>query len=130
MRKQEPIYADLDLNMVAHPLTGDLVPRHNIEAVRQSIRNIFFLEAFDFPFDGDRESSLRKLLFEPANQLTESRIKNNLKWIITKTEPRVELERIDVEETSDFTGYNITIWYSIKSIMVQDNFTFYAKKVR
>ena len=70
------------------------------------------------------------MLFEPANQLTESRIRNNLEWVIQKTEPRVKIESIDVETSSDFTGYNSTILYTIKSIMVNDNYTFYVQRVR
>lgn len=130
MKQQEPIYSDLDLNMMPHPLTGDLRPKTNIEAVRQAIRTLFYLESYDYPFDATRQSSLRKMLFEPANQLTESRIRNNLEWVIQKTEPRVKIESIDVETSSDFTGYNITILYSIKSIMVNDNYTFYVQRVR
>lgn len=130
MAKQEPIYSDLDLNLKAHPLTGDLHPKTNIDAVRQSIRSLFFLDAYDYPFDSYRQSNLRKILFEPASQLTESRIKTNLEWLINKVEPRVKLEKIDVEETSDFMGYSITVWYTIKSIMVDDKYEFFVQKVR
>lgn len=130
MAKQEPIYSDLDLTMRAHPLTGDLHPKTNIDAVRQSIRSLFFLDPYDYPFDSFRQSNLRRILFEPASQLTESRIKTNLEWLIKKVEPRVQLERVDVVESSDFTGYEITCWYTIRSIMADDKYSFFVQKVR
>lgn len=130
MAKQEPIYSDLDLNLRPHPLTGDLHPKTNIDAVRQSIRSLFFLDPYDFPFDSFRQSNLRKILFEPANQLTESRIKTNLEWLIKKVEPRVTLQKLEVEESSDFLGYQITCWYTIRSIMADDKFEFFVQKVR
>ncbi|ASD50355.1 hypothetical protein FDI24_gp076 [Acidovorax phage ACP17] len=130
MAKRDPIYSDLDLNMVAHPLTGDLTPKTDLDAVRQSIRSLFFLDAFDYPFDSYRQSNLRKLLFEPASQLTESRIRTNLEWLIKKVEPRVNLERIDVEGSSDGLGYHITVWYAVKSIMASDSYKFFVQRVR
>lgn len=128
--KRETIYSDLDLNMVVHPLTGDLVPKTDIDAVRQSIRNLFFLDPYDFPFDATKHGNLKKMLFEPASQLTESRIRTNLTWLIGKVEPRVKLERLDVEATSDGLGYNITVWYSIRSIMVNDQYQFLVERIR
>lgn len=116
--------------MKPHPLTGDLKPKLNIDAVRQSIRSLFFLEPFDFPFDSFRQSSLRKMLFEPAGQLTESRIRSNLEWLIKKMEPRIVLERLDVENSSDNLGYQITVWYTVRSLALQDNYQFTVQRVR
>lgn len=128
--KREPLYVDLDLTFKAHPLTGDLPVKTDMEAVKQSIRTLMWFEMFDVPFDADKASNLRKMLFEQSNHITESQIRNRLEWLIKKCEPRVELQKIDVELSSEYTGYTITIWYTVKSIMAEDSFQFFAKRVR
>lgn len=128
--KRDSLYIDLDLNFKVHPLTGDLPTKKDVDAVRQAIRNLVWLEMFDIPFDGDKRSGLRQLLFEQANQITETQIRTRLEWLIRKCEPRIDLKRIDVKTSSDFTGYEIAIWYTVKSIMAEEQFQFFAKRVR
>lgn len=128
--KREPLYLDLDLNFRPHPLTGDLPTKKDADAVKQAIRILIWLDAFDIPFDADKKSGLRQMLFEQANHITESQIRNRLEWLIKKCEPRVELKKIEIQTASDFSGYTITIWYMIKSIMTEDSFQFFAKRAR
>lgn len=130
MITRDTLYVDLDLSFKAHPLTGDLPVKKDVDAVRQAIRNLVWLEMFDIPFDADKRSGLRQLLFEQVNQITESQIRTRLEWLIRKCEPRVELKKVDVTVSSDFTGYTITIWYMVKSIMAEEQFQFFAKRVR
>lgn len=126
----EPIYSDLDLNFIPHPLTGDLTPKRNMDSIRQAIRNLVGLDAFDIPFNGDKQMNLRNMLFEQASQLTESRIRTQVEWIIRKCEPRVVLKKVDIQTSADFTGYHITVWYQIKSIMADDSYKFFVERVR
>lgn len=128
--KRESLYIDLDLNFKAHPLTGDLPVKRDADAIKQALRNLIWFEMFDIPFDADKRSGLRQLLFDQANHITESQIKNRLEWLIKKCEPRIELRKIEVETSADFVGYQITIWYMVKSIMSEDSFQFFAKRVR
>ena len=126
----EPIYSDLDLNFTPHPLTGDLTPKKNMDSVKQAIRNLMNIDAFDIPFDGDKQMNLRRILFDQVSQLTESRLRTQIEWIIKKCEKRVTLQRVDVVESSDFVGYHITVWYQIKSIMQDDSYKFFVERVR
>ena len=126
----EPIYSDLDLNFAPHPLTGDLTPKKNMDAVKQAIRNLMNIDAYDIPFDGDKQMNLRRILFDHVSQLTESRIRTQIEWIIKKCEPRVILKRVDVVESTDFVGYRITVWYQIKSIMQDDSYQFFVERTR
>ena len=130
MAKQDPIYSDLDLNFKVHPLTGDLTAKTNVDAVKQSLRNLVGLDAFDIPFDPDKQFNAKKLLFDQASQMTEAQLRTRVEWIIKKCEPRVVLRRTDVKEAADFSGYTITIWYQIKSIMQDDSYTFFVERVR
>lgn len=128
--KSSPIYSDLDLSFQPHPLTGDLVPKTNTDAIRRAVRTLFSLEPFDIPFDPNKQSGIKDYLFEPSSHLTEVAIKTRLEWIFKKLETRANLISMDVVASSDELGYNITVTYNIKSIMQADTFNFYVERVR
>lgn len=127
---QEPLYKDLDLRMKPHPLTGDLVTLTNDAAVKQSLRNLFHSQYFDFPMDGKKYAGLKRYLFDNGGQLTESKMRNRLEWLIKKGEPRVKVEKIDIKFEEQGKEVRITVYYTILSIMVQESFEFTVQRVR
>lgn len=124
-----PIYSDFDLRMIPHPLTGDLNPIILEQAIKQSLRNLMYLERYDFPFDGDRFSGLKETLFENLNQLTISSLRSRIEWLVNRHEPRVKLEDIEIEEREP-NGIHITLRYRILSLMRDDAFEFFAERIR
>lgn len=128
--KGSPIYSDLDLSFQPHPLTGDLVPKQNVDAIRRAVKTLFSLEAFDIPFAPNKQAGLKEMLFEPSSHLTEVAIKTKLEWIFKKLETRANLISMNVNASSDELGYDITVTYNIKSIMQADTFNFYVARVR
>ena len=129
-REQEKYYSDLDLSLTVHPMTGDLIPKRNTEAVRRSIRHIFSLEAGDIPFQPDLHAGIKAMLFEPVDSTTAVNIEKRLEWLVKRMEPRAVFKKVQVIPSHDGTGYNISVWFSIKSIMVDDQYTFFIQRVR
>lgn len=131
MFKPSATYSDLDLNFKAHPLTGDLAPKTDIEAIRRALRTALFLDKFDIPFDRSKSSSLKKVLFEDNSHITEVSLRKNIEWIFKSIEPRANLKRVDIVYDSIGLGYQITVWYNIKSLNIDDNLNFFfAQKIR
>lgn len=128
--KENPIYRDLDLTFKPHPLTGDLTPKINVDAVRRALLTAFFMEKYDVPFDNSNTSSLNQFLFEPSGQATVIAMKKAIDWIFRSLEPRAKLIKSEIVESQDGKGYNITVWYNIVSLNVNDSFTFYATRAR
>lgn len=127
---QEPLYKDIDLRMKPHPLTGDLVTLSNDAAIKQSLRNLFHSQYFDFPFDGKKFAGLNRYLFDQSGNLTESKMRNRLEWLVKKGEPRVRLEGIEINFAASGTEIHIVVKYTILSIMVEGNFDFTVQRVR
>lgn len=129
--KEATFYSDLDLNFKAHPLTGDLMPKINTEAIRRSLLSAFELDKFDIPFDKTKQSNLKRLLFEPVSQTTEISIRKDIEWIFKSVEPRVNLLKVDVVADQEKQGYNITVWYNIRSLSLDDSLTYFlAQRIR
>ena len=124
------IYSDFDLNFIVHPLTGDIPKKTNVDSIKQSILNLFFLEKYDVPFNMDAYSNIRRYLFDPLNSITASNIQVRIEWMIKKFEPRIKLQNIEILINQDEDGYDINIRYKIKSLNIEDSITYFFQRVR
>jgi phage baseplate assembly protein W len=106
-------YKDLDLDFTAHPVTGDVVQKHNKEAVKQSVQNLVRMSKFDKPFRPDIDSRIYRLLFEPDTPLTPIELRKSISDVLVRHEPRISLVEIDVQRSVSDSAYNITIRYQI-----------------
>lgn len=123
-------YSDLNLSFVPHPLTGELTPLVNNDAIKRSLKTIVFLNQFDVPYDATAQTSVKNILFQPSSQLTSVQLRTNLEFIIKKLEPRITLQDIAVTADDVNMNYQIDITYSIKSIPGPQVVTFYLERVR
>lgn len=123
------IYKDLDLSLIQHPLSGDIVPLTNSNAVKRSIRHLFMLDKYDIPFNSTTYSVIKKLLFEPITKVTEGNIQSLSTWLIQTYEPRASLEKIEVVANSEEDGYDITIYFKILSLNTDEVMNLILKRV-
>jgi phage baseplate assembly protein W len=128
--KENILYKDLDLSLTPHPLTGDITPKINADAVKRALRHLFLWEKWDVPFSSTHHSHLRDVLFDPPSNPTKASIRARAEWLIETFEPRVIVNDIDVELSDDESGYKITISYSVKSLLIEDRISFYIQRVR
>jgi phage baseplate assembly protein W len=110
-RKQT--YSDLDLDFIAHPTTGDIVIKKGEDAIKRSVRNLILTNFYDRPFRSYIGSNALKLLFENANAITATLLKDAIREVIENYEPRVKLTDIDLNFDYDNNGYNVTMRYII-----------------
>lgn len=127
---ENTLYKDLDLTLLQHPLSRDVVPLINVNSIKRSIRHLFFLDKYDVPFNSNIEAGLKKLLFEPFGPVTESFLRSRVDWIIRTYEPRVDVKRIDVKPDQSETGYDVTIYFSVLSLNTDDKMDILLKRVR
>lgn len=127
---ENKIFSDLDLSFIPNPHTGDLTPKVNQEAIKRAVKHAFQLNAFDIPFNPTVKSSLKHYLFEQNNQLVHTALIGDLKWLLTKIEPRVEVQDITIDAPKNTAGFDITITYKIKSMNQIDSFNFVVERIR
>jgi len=110
---RKPTYSDLDLDFIAHPTTGDIVIKKGEDAIKRSVRNLILTNFYDRPFRSYIGSNALKLLFENANSITATLLKDAIREVIENYEPRVKLTDIDLNFDYDNNGYNVTMRYII-----------------
>jgi len=128
---ENKIFSDLDLTFIPHPHSGDLTPKVNQEAIKRAIRHAFKLNPFDIPFNPTVKSSIKGYLFENNTPLVRASLEGDLRWLMTKIEPRVEVQDIEIKVPAGKPdGFDITITYKIKSLNQIDSFNLIVEKIR
>jgi phage baseplate assembly protein W len=124
-------YSDLDLrDPFINPLTNDVAPLTDIEAVKNSIRNLVLTNFYEAPFDPFRGSNIRGLLFENADPYTTIAINKEITRVIIEHEPRVNVTSVTVIDQSDINSYSITINFNVIALNSQASLNFYLERLR
>ena len=106
-------YKDLDLDFIAHPVTGDVVQKFGADAIKRSVKNLIYMRQYEKPFQPQIHSKIRSLLFEPDTPLVKIELKKTIISVLTQYEPRIRLTRVQVVSSPDTYAYNIGINYKI-----------------
>ena len=108
------LWKDLDLLFRVHPVTGDVVTRTDVEAVKRSVRNIVLTNKYERPFKPNFGTSLRELLFELNTNRQLKKVQRRIKETLERTEPRIMNVSV-LLSNDDSNEVNITIIYDIKN---------------
>lgn len=127
-------WADLDLDFIAHPTTGDVVKKTGPDAVKRSIRNLVLTNFYERKFNHSIGSGAIKMLFENINPLTSGFLKDAIVEVITNLEPRAQLvqENDGVVVDADFeeNGYNVTITFRMNNSGAPVTFSMFLERLR
>lgn len=85
----------------------------DINAVQNSIQNIFLFSQGERILNPAFGNSLYKYLYSPINDITSQKIGAEVINLITRWEPRISIIEVIVEPFPDEHTYNIQVIYSI-----------------
>lgn len=111
--KKKP-WRDLDLSLKIHPIRKDIIPLKDDAAIKNAVKNLLVSNFFERPFQDDLGANLRGLLFEPAGFITEIQLRDNIRNVLNKYEPRVRVTNINITDNSDTNSYIIQVNFLIK----------------
>jgi len=106
------IYKDVSFSFI-HPATGDLLPATDIEAVKNSIKNIVLTPRGTRPFFPEFGTRVSRLLFELASPITASQIKDEIIDGVQKFEKRVSTFQVKVDDDHERNAYRITTTFQM-----------------
>jgi phage baseplate assembly protein W len=110
---RDPDYADLDLDFMPHPTTGDVMKKTGEEAIKRSVRNLIMTNYYDRPFQSGIGSDVRALLFENITPLTAIYLQDAITIMLNRWEPRIRLDNVKVTADVDNNGFNVRLEYII-----------------
>jgi phage baseplate assembly protein W len=111
--KKKP-YRDLDLSLTIHPIRKDIIPLKDDAAIKNAIKNLLITNFYERPFGDDKGANLRGLLFEPVGVITNIELRDNIRTVIQRYEPRVRVTNINITDVYDTNEYRINVNFRIK----------------
>tara|TARA_B100000925_G_C21945175_1_gene446415 strand:+ start:374 stop:811 length:438 start_codon:yes stop_codon:yes gene_type:complete len=130
IRARQSLYSDFDLSFIANPNNGDITIKRDIDAIKQSVKNLVFTDLHERPFQPNLGSRVRGLLFELTDVWTALDIQDEITMTIENHEPRVELIDVEVTDESDKNRVRVAIIFNIISIGQQEQVDFYLERIK
>lgn len=109
-------FVDIDLSFKRHPITGDIGTKTNIEAIKQSVRNLIRTMPYDRKFHPEISCRIKALLFRDVSPITENAISVMVSEVIDNHEPRVTVNKINVVANEDGTQYKVLVIFRINNV--------------
>lgn len=113
MARNTRTFSDLDLNFIANPVTGDISRKYDVNAIKQSIKNLVMTNHYERPFHPEIGSQINSLLFEPFTPLLQGMLEQAIINTINNYEPRVQLLGVVANLNPDNYTVYITITFRI-----------------
>ncbi len=123
------VHSDLKMSFTKHPITGRLSNVTNIEAVKQSVKNIVLCNHFERPYMPKYGGNVIAQLFENADAFTEYQVKKDIRIAIENYEPRAIVDDITVH-TDDLNEMRVKIVFRMRNVQDPIDLIVMVERVR
>ena len=123
------VHSDLKMSFTKHPITGRLSNVTNIEAVKQSVKNIVLCNQFERPYMPKYGGNVIAQLFENADAFTEYQVKKDIRIAIENYEPRAIVDDITVH-TDDLNEMRVKIVFRMRNVQDPIDLIVMVERVR
>jgi phage baseplate assembly protein W len=127
---RDSIYSDLDTLFAPNPVTGDINPIRDTEAIKKSVINLILTNFYERPFQPEIGCNVRGLLFEPADPVTMSDLEDAATQVLENFEPRVAVLNVSATDDADNNSYTMTIQFQILSTEQVSDVTTVLERLR
>lgn len=121
------IYSDIDLDLTMLA-SGDITKDEDIEAVRNSLKNIMNTIQGSRRMMPEFAIDLHTQLFEPMDDTTAYNIGGKILDAIKTWEDRINISNLNVHSNYDQNQYEITIDYTITTSIATETITYILKQ--
>jgi|TARA_R100000388_G_C7231726_1_gene155106 phage baseplate assembly protein W len=108
-------FSDLDLTFAKNPLTNDITPLKNDEAVKRSVKNIVLTNFGEKKFQPFFGGNMSAQLFENFGPFSAREVSGAIKRCIRDNEPRVNRLQVLVNPKLSANSLNVTINFTIEN---------------
>ena len=123
-------YKDLDLCFKIHPLYADVVPVIELDAIRNSVKNILLTQPGGRPFNPEFGCNLQSYLFENYDAFIGIEIQETVKVALRLFEPRIRVIDVTVIDNMQRNALEILINAEITNEQAEVEITVLLERVR
>jgi len=104
-------FKDISLSFKRHPITNDILPLKNEDAIKRSVQNLVRTQVGEVFFNTLIGTRVSNALFELATEDFVDPIKMEIESVLNNYEPRILLEKVIVSSFPDRNALDIVIKY-------------------
>lgn len=123
-------YKDIDLSLTKNPITRDINPIFDIDAIKRSVKNLVLVGFFERRLNPYIGSYVYQQLFENITPFTIVKLKRTISDVINRHEPRIELISVDIDVEEDNNFISATISFFVRNIPKVHNLTITLERLR
>jgi hypothetical protein len=118
------------LNFTSNPATGDISKVVDVNAVKQALISLVSTNFNERLFRPKLGTGIRGLLFENVSPMIAVTLQKIIEQTITNYEPRVGLDRVDVQPSVDSNSYSVAIYYTVRGVDAPQTLSLNLRRLR
>ena len=130
LQKIPDLFSDFLTDFTPHPITKDLTRTKNDIAIKRSVRNIVLTMMGERLFQPSIGGNIRKVLFEPNDEILAEEVRFQITNSIQKSEPRVNVMQVIVNRNEQTDTVNIGIYFMILNSQVVQSVDLILRRIR
>lgn len=130
LQKIPDLFSDFLTDFTPHPITKDLARTKNDIAIKRSVRNIVLTMMGERLFQPSIGGNIRKVLFEPNDEVLAEEVRFQITNSIQKSEPRVNVMQVIVNRNEQTDTVNIGIYFMILNSQVVQSVDLILRRIR
>ena len=127
---QRVVYSDFFTDFDKHPIRNTLLRKTNVDAVKQSLRNLLLTDRGERLFQPKLGGHIRAMLFENITAQTFITMQEHIKDVIEAHEPRADVIDVIVAQTFDDHEIQVTIVFRVVNIQEPVTLELLLERVR
>jgi len=124
------VYSDIPLAFKEHPVKKDIRPLNDLDAIKQSIKNLILTNQGERPFQLSIGGNVTRYLFEPLTAFTAFSLEEEILRTISRHEPRVRSTKVKVSTDIDRNAFNVTIGFNVDFSSDREEISFALERLR
>lgn len=124
------LFRDIPLSFTAHPVTGNVNLLQNIDAIKQSVKNIVMTNAYERPYNRLFGGDVISQMFENFGSITDYNITKNIRISLNNFEPRVIVDDVEVKSTPDANLLEVSIVFRVQNNINPYSVSLFLERVR
>jgi len=117
-RKTSRQFKDISLSFTRNPVTGDILPLKNEDAIKKSVMNLVKTRIGERFFNNLLGTSLQDTLFDLGSQALALSLESSIQTLLENFEPRVAKVEVEVRFEPDGNDLFVKINYDIVGLPV------------
>jgi phage baseplate assembly protein W len=127
---QRVVYSDFFTDLDKHPIRSTVLRKTNVDAVKQSLRNLMLTDRGERLFQPNLGGNIRAMLFENITAQTFLTMQEHIKDVITAHEPRADVIDVYIAQTSQEHEVQITIVFRVVNVQEPVTLELLLERVR